>query len=82
MHTLFDDIILYTEGQLTNFDSETEIDKAREIVSQLESSIQFLDYLIHREVDPHEKSALHKEVTAARWEIDRLNKEIKRATNE
>lgn len=82
MQTLFDDIILYTEGQLTNFDASTELDKAKEIVSQLESSIDFLYHLIAKESDPLKKAALHKEVTAAQWEIDRLNKEIKKATNE
>lgn len=80
MTTPFDDLINYTEGHLTPYDNRTELDKAKEIVSQLESSISFLENLADKEKDALTKAAIYQDITAAQWEIDRLNKEINKAT--
>lgn len=73
-----DYVAAYTEAFAPKVDTRTEADKVKEIMSQLKSSIDFLNHLIDKEKDQPTKSGLEKERTAAQWEIDRLTKELKK----
>lgn len=55
---------------------QTELEKAKDIVVQLNSSIDWLNFEISKEKRYDQKSQLQKELTAATWERDRIQKEI------
>ena len=61
---------------------ESEVTKARQIVDQLNSSIDWLKFEASKQTDYQEKAQLRKEITAAEWERDRLSKEINKVNNE
>lgn len=55
---------------------DSELTKAKLIVEQLDSSIEWLDFEISKQTNYQEKATLQKEKTAAEWERERLIKEI------
>ena len=55
---------------------DNELSKANQMLEQLNSSIEWLDFEISKQTNYQEKANLQKEKTAAEWERERLVKEI------
>lgn len=53
-----------------------ELETAKEIVSQLETSIDFLENLLANQEDNKEKNQIEKELRSARKELGRIVEEI------
>lgn len=60
---------------------KTELDKAKEISVQLNSSIEWLKYEAGKQTDHQKKNDILMEAEVAKKELDRINRQIAKAEN-